>query len=82
MLRVPRTALLSCMESHSEVAMLVLKNLVKRLRDADRKIESLALIEVYGRVAGQAGNRPHDRRFPGNGQPGDQGSAGKKPDPD
>lgn len=51
MLRVPRTAFLSCMESHSEVAMLVLKNLVKRLRDADRKIESLALIDVYGRVA-------------------------------
>ena len=25
--------------------------LAKRLRDADRKIESLALIDVYGRVA-------------------------------
>jgi CRP/FNR family cyclic AMP-dependent transcriptional regulator len=39
------------MESNGEVAMLVIKNLVKRLRDADRKIESLALIDVHGRVA-------------------------------
>ena len=31
--------------------MLIIRNLVKRLRDADRKIESLALIDVYGRVA-------------------------------
>ena len=51
MLRIPRTAFLSFVESNSELAMLVLRNLVKRLRDADRKIESLALIDVYGRVA-------------------------------
>lgn len=51
MLRIPRTAFLSCIESNAEVAMLLLRNLVKRLRDADRKIESLALIDVYGRVA-------------------------------
>lgn len=50
-LRLPRTAFLSCLEGNGEVAMLVLRNLVKRLRDADRKIESLALIDVYGRVA-------------------------------
>jgi CRP/FNR family cyclic AMP-dependent transcriptional regulator len=31
--------------------MLIIQNLVKRLREADRKIESLALIDVYGRVA-------------------------------
>ncbi len=31
--------------------MLIIRNLVKRLREADRKIESLALIDVYGRVA-------------------------------
>jgi CRP/FNR family cyclic AMP-dependent transcriptional regulator len=29
----------------------LIRNLVKRLREADRKIESLALIDVYGRVA-------------------------------
>src|SRR6187401_3131989 len=31
--------------------MLIMRSLVKRLREADRKIESLALIDVYGRVA-------------------------------
>lgn len=51
MLRIPRMAFLSCLENNGEVAMQVLRNLVKRLRDADRKIESLALIDVYGRVA-------------------------------
>lgn len=51
MLRIPRAAFLSCLESNGEVAMQVLRNMVKRLRDADRKIESLALIDVYGRVA-------------------------------
>lgn len=51
MLRIPRTAFLTCIEGNGEVAMLLLRNLVKRLRDADRKIESLALIDVYGRVA-------------------------------
>ncbi len=51
MLRLPRAAFLSCLEDNGEVAMLVLRNLVRRLRDADRQIESLALIDVYGRVA-------------------------------
>jgi len=50
-MRIPRTAFLNCVEGNGEVAMLLLRNLVKRLRDADRKIESLALIDVYGRVA-------------------------------
>ena len=31
--------------------MIIIRNLVKRMREADRKIESLALIDVYGRVA-------------------------------
>jgi CRP/FNR family cyclic AMP-dependent transcriptional regulator len=31
--------------------MLVIRNLVRRLREADRKIESLALVDVSGRVA-------------------------------
>ena len=42
---------MSCVKEHSEVAMLVIRNLVKRLRAADRKIESLALVDVSGRVA-------------------------------
>ena len=38
-------------EENFDLAMLIVRNLVKRLREADRKIESLALIDVYGRVA-------------------------------
>jgi CRP/FNR family transcriptional regulator, cyclic AMP receptor protein len=40
------------MLQHSpEMSQLVMKALVKRLREADRKIETLALLDVYGRVA-------------------------------
>ena len=38
------------LENHSTMSA-VLKGLVQRLRSADRKIESLALMNVYGRVA-------------------------------
>ena len=34
-----------------EMSMAVMRGLVRRLRDADRKIGSLALLDVYGRVA-------------------------------
>jgi CRP/FNR family transcriptional regulator, cyclic AMP receptor protein len=34
-----------------DIAMGVMRGLVKRLRDADKKIGSLALMDVYGRVA-------------------------------
>lgn len=34
-----------------EVSMAVMRGLVRRLREADRKIETLALMDVYGRVA-------------------------------
>lgn len=40
-----------CMFENHEVAMYIMRNLVQRLRQADRKIESLALMDVYGRVA-------------------------------
>lgn len=40
-----------CLADHSEMAMYIMRNLVKRLREADKKIESLALVDVYGRVA-------------------------------
>ncbi len=40
-----------CLAENSEVSLYIIENLVKRLRKADRKIESLALIDVYGRVA-------------------------------
>jgi CRP/FNR family cyclic AMP-dependent transcriptional regulator len=36
---------------NAEMAMSVMRGLVRRLREADRKIGSLALLDVYGRVA-------------------------------
>ena len=40
-----------CLEDNFEMAMTVMRGLVKRLREADQKIGSLALMDVYGRVA-------------------------------
>jgi CRP/FNR family transcriptional regulator, cyclic AMP receptor protein len=40
-----------CLAEQFEMAMAVMRGLVKRLREADRKIGSLALMDVYGRVA-------------------------------
>jgi CRP/FNR family cyclic AMP-dependent transcriptional regulator len=40
-----------CLAANAEMSMLIMRALVKRLREADRKIESLALLDVYGRVA-------------------------------
>ena len=40
-----------CMPENDSMSYAVLRGLVKRLRHADRKIESLALMDVYGRVA-------------------------------
>ncbi|MEO5660042.1 MAG: Crp/Fnr family transcriptional regulator [Polaromonas sp.] len=41
-----------CLPESDSMAYAMLKGLVHRLRQADRKIESLALMDVYGRVAG------------------------------
>ena len=41
-----------CLPDSDSMAYAVLRGLVHRLRQADRKIESLALRDVYGRVAG------------------------------
>ena len=41
----------SCLAENFEVSLYIIHSLVKRLREADRKIESLALVDVYGRVA-------------------------------
>ena len=51
MLRLSKDGFMSCLKENTEVAMLVIRNLVRRLRAADRKIESLALVDVSGRVA-------------------------------
>jgi CRP/FNR family cyclic AMP-dependent transcriptional regulator len=40
-----------CLADNFEMAMGVMRGLVRRLREADRKIGSLALLDVYGRVA-------------------------------
>ena len=40
-----------CLEENFDMAMAVRRGLVRRLREADRKIGSLALLDVYGRVA-------------------------------
>ncbi len=40
-----------CLLENFEMAMTVMRGLVKRLREADQKIGSLALMDVYGRVA-------------------------------
>jgi CRP/FNR family transcriptional regulator, cyclic AMP receptor protein len=40
-----------CLPENTSMAYAVMKGLVQRLRNADRKIESLALMDVYGRVA-------------------------------
>jgi CRP/FNR family cyclic AMP-dependent transcriptional regulator len=40
-----------CLAENFEIGVGVMKGLVKRLREADKKIGSLALMDVYGRVA-------------------------------
>ncbi len=40
-----------CMQDNFQVAQKLMRILVRRLREADRNIESLALLDVYGRVA-------------------------------
>ena len=40
-----------CLEENFDLSMTVMRGLVRRLREADKKIGSLALMDVYGRVA-------------------------------
>jgi CRP/FNR family transcriptional regulator, cyclic AMP receptor protein len=40
-----------CLADNFDMAMTVMRGLVKRLREADRQIGSLALMDVFGRVA-------------------------------
>ncbi|HMV18287.1 MAG TPA: cyclic nucleotide-binding domain-containing protein [Zoogloea sp.] len=48
---ISKTDFKRLMQENFELAWHVMCNLAHRLRDADRKIESLALMDVYGRVA-------------------------------
>ncbi len=40
-----------CLADNFDVSLFIMRSLVKRLRQADRKIESLSLMDVYGRAA-------------------------------
>ncbi|MDD0812911.1 Crp/Fnr family transcriptional regulator [Curvibacter sp. RS43] len=49
-LTLSRSDFMRCMQDNSHIAHAVMSRLVQRLRQADRKIESLALMDVHGRV--------------------------------
>jgi CRP/FNR family cyclic AMP-dependent transcriptional regulator len=51
MLILGRPEFSRCLPESSSLAYAILRGLVARLRAADRQIESLALLDVYGRVA-------------------------------
>lgn len=46
-----RAEFAACLPESSSLSYAILRGLVARLRNADRQIESLALLDVYGRVA-------------------------------
>jgi CRP/FNR family cyclic AMP-dependent transcriptional regulator len=48
---IPKEDFKRCLASNFDVALHIIRSLTKRLREADRKIESLALVDVFGRVA-------------------------------
>jgi CRP/FNR family cyclic AMP-dependent transcriptional regulator len=51
LMAITRRDFKKCLAENFEMAMAVMRGLVRRLREADRKIGSLALLDVYGRVA-------------------------------
>jgi CRP/FNR family cyclic AMP-dependent transcriptional regulator len=51
LLTIGKTEFQRCMQNNFQVAQKLMQILVRRLREADRNIESLALLDVYGRVA-------------------------------
>jgi len=51
MLALTRRDFRKCLVENTLLAMAVMRVLVRRLREADRKIGSLAMLDVYGRVA-------------------------------
>lgn len=50
-LMLSRTEFARCLPENSSLVYAIMRGLVQRLRHADRRIESLALMDVYGRVA-------------------------------
>jgi CRP/FNR family cyclic AMP-dependent transcriptional regulator len=51
LLAITRRDFKKCLAENFDMATAVMRGLVRRLREADRKIGSLALLDVYGRVA-------------------------------
>src|SRR5258706_4931226 len=51
LLTITRADFTKCLRENFDLTMNVIRGLVKRLREADKKIGSLALMDVYGRVA-------------------------------
>ena len=51
LLSVTKRDFKKCIVENVEMSMTVMRGLVRRLREADRKIGSLAMLDVYGRVA-------------------------------
>jgi len=51
LLSISKTDFKRSLMENFELSLMVMRGLVKRLREADRKIGSLALMDVYGRVA-------------------------------
>ena len=51
LLAMTKRAFRKCLVENADLAMAVMRVLVRRLREADRKIGSLAMLDVYGRVA-------------------------------
>ncbi|MES2771554.1 MAG: Crp/Fnr family transcriptional regulator [Pseudomonadota bacterium] len=51
LLIIPKLEFERCLTGSFELCLNIMKGLVQRLREADGKIESLALLDVYGRVA-------------------------------
>jgi CRP/FNR family transcriptional regulator, cyclic AMP receptor protein len=51
LLTISKTAFKHSLSENFDLSLIVMRGLVKRLREADQKIGSLALMDVYGRVA-------------------------------
>jgi CRP/FNR family cyclic AMP-dependent transcriptional regulator len=51
LLEMAKTEFAKALAGNVELCLNIMKSLVQRLREANRKIESLALMDVYGRVA-------------------------------
>ena len=50
-MEISKTSLATALAGNVDLCLNIMKSLVLRLREANRKIESLALMDVYGRVA-------------------------------